>query len=209
MGKRGPYKVAGEIPSEKYPGFMEKTDGTGRFRKSCYRANNGKGPKLYSRYFYEVECVVCGRMHLKDGANIRGQRKRADITGKIAGHICSPTCKSKHQSSPDGNLRRKHGNIANSHILVKAPNHPHAKKDHIPQHRAVVEQALGRYLEPSEIVHHINCLKGDNRLENLDVFQTGSEHFLSHGSLNQCVAALIERGHLIYNRGTQRYEVPS
>ena len=34
-----------------------------------------------------------------------------------------------------------------------------------------MEQALGRYLEPDETVHHLNGDKTDNRLENLQVRQ--------------------------------------
>jgi hypothetical protein len=43
------------------------------------------------------------------------------------------------------------------------------------QHRWIMMQALGRRLAANEHVHHINGIKTDNRLENLQVL-TNSEH---------------------------------
>lgn len=203
MGKRGPYVVKGEVQSEKYPGYWLKPDGS--YRLSCYRPNGGGEPKLYSRYFHEVACDACGRLHLKDYANMKARRKK-NRPNTAYGYACSPECSVKVRTAKDGHTRRKHGNVRDSHIMQKAVDHPYARKGFVPQHRLVIESELGRILDPSELVHHINCVKSDNRLENLDVFKDDREHFLAHGSLNQCVAALISAGHLKYNREVQRYE---
>lgn len=46
-------------------------------------------------------------------------------------------------------------------------------------HRYLMEQQLGRKLEPWEVVHHINGIKDDNRIENLEIKEFG-QHTTDH-----------------------------
>jgi hypothetical protein len=62
-------------------------------------------------------------------------------------------------------------------------NHNHPKKDkngYIPESHSAMERHLGRYLQDEEVVHHINGIKNDNRIENLLLFKNQSEHRRFH-----------------------------
>lgn len=71
--------------------------------------------------------------------------------------------------------RTKH---SEGYILIKARNHPFANNSfYVFEHRLIMEKHLGRYLKPQEIIHHINGIKDDNRIENLKLFSNHKEHF--------------------------------
>jgi hypothetical protein len=50
-----------------------------------------------------------------------------------------------------------------------------------------MEQYLGRYLLPNEVVHHKDKNKSNNAIENLELFMSQSEHAHHHHQLEPTV----------------------
>jgi len=69
--------------------------------------------------------------------------------------------------------------IQNNYVYVYKPEHPYSNEyGRIAEHRLVAEKALGRYLKPNEIPHHINRIKDDNQNCNLLICTKGYHQWL-------------------------------
>lgn len=70
----------------------------------------------------------------------------------------------------------------NGYILVYSPTHPFRNvqgKGYVKRGRLVIESVLDRFLNKSEVVHHINGIRDDDRPENLRVMSI-PEHLSLH-----------------------------
>lgn len=66
------------------------------------------------------------------------------------------------------------------YIYVYFPDHPHATKEgYVMKRHLVMEQHIGKYIPEGYVVHHKNCKRNDNRIENLELM-TLSAHTSHH-----------------------------
>lgn len=66
---------------------------------------------------------------------------------------------------------------ADGYICIYKPDHPFCRNDKtVLEHRLVMEEILGRYLHPSEVVHHIDGDKQNNDIDNLQLYASNADH---------------------------------
>ena len=93
----------------------------------------------------------------------------------------------------------------NGYKYIYYPKHPLAPKSgYINEHRFILEQSLGRILEPEEWVHHIDMDKVNNNLTNL-IICTQGEHKKAHASLQRLCAELLQRRIIYFDRKEKVY----
>ena len=117
---------------------------------------------------------------MKSGTYKHTEETRRKISAALRGRSRPET---KEQRRGKGNPNWKGGTkrSADGYVLILAPNHPFAqKKGYVKRSRLIMEAHLGRVLLPSEVVHHINRIKEDDRTENLMLFSDEGKHQAAH-----------------------------
>jgi len=148
------------------PSRLTKTKGIIYCSRKCQTDDDEMREKPANRY-----CKLCGKPFYA---------RKQDIE-RGYGHYCSRRCSSVATVPRGPDHFRYRGQTKNGgYIMMVAPdNHPRATKHgYIPLHTLVMEQHLGRYLEIGEVIHHINGIKDDNRLENLQLMSVSEHHSL-------------------------------
>ena len=137
------------------------------------------------------KCLICGKEFLVRKSYLENNKKRFGIeTAKYCSKICyykSPARKpnlgkfGKDSSGWKGGRLYERGYKM---ILCPDQSHPYGvmkggNKKYIREHRYIMEQHIGRYLTPKEIIHHKDGNISNNDISNLFI-TTFSEHSRKH-----------------------------
>lgn len=139
--------------------------------------------KRTSKHFKQIKELTV-RQKGKTFEEMYGVKKAKELKKRLRkthlGHKASEESKNKRSFANRGckNPNWKGGRVKiEGYIWVYTPNHPNcSSQNYVFEHRLVVEKKIGRYLQPWEVVHHINGIKDDNRPENLELLPNQGTH---------------------------------
>jgi hypothetical protein len=96
------------------------------------------------------------------------------------------------------------------YIYIKVYNHPMGgKQGYIAEHRIVMEKYLNRFLNKGEVVHHINGIETDNRIDNLQLFSSPGKHTKeSHKDLFEKQKLLFKGKHFSRKTEFKKERIP-
>lgn len=84
----------------------------------------------------------------------------------------------RHESqAAEKNPNWKGGRHTGQYIYLRRVDHPYANWcGYVLEHRLVMEEHIGRFLDPEEVVHHRDKNKHNNQIDNLELFASNGEH---------------------------------
>ena len=99
--------------------------------------------------------------------------------------LCKCGCGNPAPIAPHWNWRGGVYTDNYGYVHEFSPGHPYKRKSgYVRQHRLVLEKYLGRFLCPDEIPHHVDGVRNNNTIENIELC-LGSVHSSFHNKGNK------------------------
>jgi hypothetical protein len=149
--------------------------------------------KHTSKYYLLNDKAWLEKAYVEDERTIKDIADEIGTTpGNVHAHLSTLGIRTRgaketyEMMNPDGRHGEDAANwkggrrIINGYVFVYAPDHPSAHGGVVQEHRLVMEKVIGRYLEPYEVVHHLDGDRLNNDPSNLELKTRGkhiSEHF--------------------------------
>ena len=164
-----------DIPSKEELQSLYSRDYTMKEIAKILNMSVGKVHKYFK--IYGISTRKSGLTTKKALQGFRYKRKLKPWSRK--GTHCSDNTKEKLSILKSNGIGNK--NISSTgYVRIYFPDHPKSDSfGYIFEHDLIMECAIGRWLQPDEVVHHKNGIKTDNRLKNLELL-TRSEHMSLH-----------------------------
>lgn len=159
--------------------------------KACYKLEKGQRSKRVP--IKPRACAICKKIFTP-------RHWQVDVNSGI---VCSIECRHKYISlkrREKTGCKTKHEN----YIMVRDDITKKFEREHI----KLIEKSIGRKLKIGEVVHHIDCDKTNNNLNNLCLMDK-TTHAIAHTSLNALVKDLIKEGIIFFDKPDGVYLIRS
>lgn len=187
------------------------------------------GKKKRERPDRKGQCFNTGRTHFPKGIIPWNKGKKVEITDKMRAaqerskgvSLPKPegfSEKMRELHPPLGRKQPKDGRELNpktrvwrdEYVMVYKPEHHSSRKKppdrgYVWEHRYIMELHLGRALEKTEVIHHLDGNKSNNDISNLLLCTTAREHNIVHTEMEMFVEKLIREGKVKYDKEAREF----
>ncbi|MHA1400062.1 MAG: HNH endonuclease [Candidatus Heimdallarchaeaceae archaeon] len=141
-------------------------------------------------YIRKMKCLYCGKVFEVSTKDFNRGR------GKYCSECVSRYVHMKGRRAPNwkgGRRKSVDGYVLLHRLLVPDGYHYLEVKGngYVHEHRLAMAKKIGRKLKPDELVHHLNGIRDDNRIENLAITdRSNHEHFTFRKILQERIREL-------------------
>lgn len=132
--------------------------------KVCIKCN--KTFNIWGKLCYQCK-MIKWRINNPEKYKLRNERNCKTIRNKTRKRLCLPLDHPDLKGKAGSGCISKDGYV---YITVKDSIVDYGRA--ILEHKYIMEKKLGRQLFPNENIHHINGIRNDNRIENLEIWHT-------------------------------------